>query len=31
MGVFPLKNKSGVAAIVSAIFLLITLTGVLKR
>ena len=31
MGVFPLKNKSGVAAIVNAVFLLITLTGVLKR
>ena len=31
MGVFSLKNKSGVAAIVNVIFLLMTLTGVLKR
>lgn len=30
MGVFPLKNKSGVAAIVNVIFLLIILTQVLK-
>lgn len=30
MGVFPLKNKSGVAVIVNVIFLLIILTRVLK-